>query len=111
MTEQQKKMAVGLGTTTTTNSLDTDPKPIKTTTYPIQKFQSGISGIGVLPPVEVVADGECRTFDTHLQNQQIAAWYRLDPELQKGCCGVVGLPVCWDYSNAKAKLATTPRMA
>jgi hypothetical protein len=111
MTKQQKKMAVGLGTTTTTNSKRDDSKPIKTTTCLIQKFQIGISGVGLLPPVEVVADGECRNFDTNLQNQKIAAWYRLDPDLQTGCFGVVGLPVCWNFANAKAQLATTPRMA
>ena len=111
MFEHQKKMVVGPDTTTTTNTKQTDSKSIKSITCAIQKFQSGISGIGLLPPVEVVADGECRTFDTDLQNQKIVAWYRLDPDLQKGCFGVVGLPVCWDYSNAKAKLATTPRMA
>ena len=111
MTEQQKKKAVGLGTTTTTNSKRDDSKPIKSITCAIQKFQNGISSVGLLPPFEVVADGERRTFDTNLQNQKIVAWYRLDPDLATGCFGVVGLLVCWDYANAKAQLATTPRMA
>ena len=111
MFEHQKKMVVGPDTTTTTNTKQIDSKSIKYINCAIQKFQSGISGIGLLPPVEVVADGERQTFYTHLQNQKIAAWYRLDPDLQTGCFGVVGLPVCWDFANARAQLATTPRMA
>jgi hypothetical protein len=111
MTEQQKKMAVGLGTTTSTNSKQADSKPIRITTCPIQKFQSAISGVGLFPPLGVVADGESRTFDTHLKTQKITAWYRLGPDLQKGCFGVAGLPVVWTYSNGNAQLATKPRMA
>jgi hypothetical protein len=83
---------------------------MKTIIRSIQKFQNAISGIGLLPPLEVVADGERRTFDTHLQNQKIAAWYRLDPDLQTGSFGIEGLPVRWDYAIAMAQLATTPRM-
>lgn len=111
MFEHQKKIAVGLETTTTTNTKQADFKPIRTTTYPIQKFQSAISGVGLLPPLEVVADGENRTFDTHLQNQKITAWYRLGADLQTGCIGVAGLPVVWAYANGNAQLATKPRVA
>ena len=111
MTEQQKKMAVGLGTTTTMNSVYSDSKPIKSITCAIQKFQSGISRVGLLPPIEVVADGEHQTFDTKIKGKEIQAWYKLNPDLQTGYFGVVGLSVRWDYANAKAQLATTPRMA
>lgn len=111
MTEQQKKMAVELGTTMTRSSKKADFKPIRTTICPIQKFQIAISGVGLLPPQEVVADGESRTLDTYLQNQKITAWYRLDPDLQTGCFGVVGLQVVWAYANGNAQLATKPRTA
>jgi hypothetical protein len=78
---------------------------------PIQKFQHAISGIGLFPPVTVVADGERQTFDTKIQGKEIQAWYKLNPDLQTGYFGVVGLKVRWDYANAKAQLATKPRMA
>ncbi|MDP4623149.1 MAG: hypothetical protein NWS85_09670 [Hydrogenophaga sp.] len=78
---------------------------------PIQRFQHAISEVGLFPPQTVVADGERKTFDTKIQGKEIQAWYRLAPDLQTGCFGVVGLPVFWDYANAKAQLATTPRMA
>lgn len=78
---------------------------------PIQKFQHAISGVGLFPPVTVVADGERQTFDTKIQGKEIKAWYKLNPDLQTGYLGVVGLKVCWDHANAETQLATKPRMS
>ena len=78
---------------------------------PLQRFRHAISGVGLFPPQTVVADGERKTFDTKIQGKEIQAWYKLNPDLQTGYFGVVGLKVRWDYANAKAQLATTPRMA
>lgn len=78
---------------------------------PIQKFQHSISGIGLFPPLTVVADGMRQTFDTKIQGKEIQAWYKLNPDLQTGCFGVVGLYVRWDFADSKARLATTPRWA
>jgi hypothetical protein len=77
----------------------------------IQKFQHAISGIGLFPPVTVVADGERQTFDTKNQGKEIRAWYKLNQDLQTGYFGVVGLSVRWDFADSKARLATKPRMA
>jgi hypothetical protein len=78
---------------------------------PIQKFQHAISGIGLSPPMTVVADGERQTFDTKIQGKEIQAWYKLNPDLQTGYFGVVGLSVRWDFADSKARLATKPRRA
>lgn len=78
---------------------------------PIQKFQHAISGIGLFPPIQVVADGERQTFGTKIQGKEIQAWYKLNPDLQTGYFGVVGLSVCWDFADSKARLATKPRWA
>lgn len=78
---------------------------------PIQKFQYAISGIGLFPPVTVLADGERKTYYSKLQKEKIEVWYVLNPDLQTGYFGVVGLKVRWDYANANAQLATKPRMA
>jgi hypothetical protein len=78
---------------------------------PIQKFQLAISGIGLFPPVTVVADGKRQTFDTKIQGKEIQAWYKLNPDLQTGYFGVVGLSVRWDFADSKAQLATKPRWA
>lgn len=73
---------------------------------PIQKFQHSISGIGLLPPVTVVADGERQTLDSKIQ-----AWYKLNPDLQTGYFVLVGLSARWDFADSKARLATKPRWA
>lgn len=78
---------------------------------PIQKFQHSISGVGLFPPLTVVADGERKTFDTKIQGKEIQAWYELNPDLQTGYFGVVGLKDRWGHANAKAQLVTKPRMA
>jgi hypothetical protein len=78
---------------------------------PIQKFQHSISGIGLLPPVTVVADGERQTFDSKNQGKEIQAWYKLNPDLQTGYFGLVGLSARWDFADSKARLATKPRWA
>jgi hypothetical protein len=84
---------------------------MNTTICLIQKFQHAISGVGLFPPLTVVADGEHQTFDTKIQGKEIQAWYRLNPDLQTGYFGVVCLAVRWDFADSKAQLATTPRMA
>jgi hypothetical protein len=78
---------------------------------PIQKFQHAISGVGLFPPVTVVADGERQTYNTKVQKKKIEAWYKLNPDLQTGCFGVVGLSVRWDFADSKVQLATKPRWA
>lgn len=78
---------------------------------PIQSFQHAISGVGLFPPQTVVADGERKTFDTKIQGKEIQAWYKLNPDLQTGYFGVVGLKVRWDHANAETQLATKPRMS
>ena len=75
---------------------------------PIQKFQHSISEIGLFPPVTVVADGERQTFDAIIQGNEIQAWYKLNPALQTGYFGVVGLSVRWDLADFEAQLATKP---
>lgn len=78
---------------------------------PIQKFQHAISGVGLFPPLTVVADGERKTYHSKLQKKKIEVWYALNPDLHTGYFGVVGLKVRWDYTNDKAQLAKKPRMA
>ncbi|WP_090045249.1 hypothetical protein [Limnohabitans sp. 2KL-27] len=78
---------------------------------PIQKFQHSISGIGLFPPVTVVADGERQTFDTKIQGKENQAWYKLNPDLQTGYFGFVGISVRWDFADSKARLTTKPRWA
>jgi hypothetical protein len=78
---------------------------------PIQRFQHAISGVGLFPPQTVVADGERKTFDTKIQGKEIQAWYKLNPDLQTGHFGFVGISVCWEFVDSKARLATKPRWA
>jgi hypothetical protein len=78
---------------------------------PIQKFQCAISGVGLFPPVTVVANGERQNYNTKIRKKKIEAWYKLNADLQTGCFGVVGLSVRWDFADSKAQLATKPRGA
>lgn len=78
---------------------------------PTQKFQLAISGVGLFPPLTVLANGERQTYDSKLQKEKIEVWYMLDPDLQTGYFGVVGLSVRWDFADSKAQLATKPRCA
>ena len=78
---------------------------------PIQKFQLAISGIGLFPPVTVVADGERQTFDTKIHGEEIQAWYKLNPDLHTGYFGFVGISVCWEFADSNARLASKPRWA